>query len=515
MDFAPGVNVLVGGNDTGKSTLIEAIGLALTGRVHGRFLTQELSPYFINLDATREYVVKLKAGTKPLPEPPVMTIEVFLDGEEVAILRGTNNLCNEDDSGVRIVAWLSQDLLEEYLSFISNPGSVNLVPTEYYKVDWLGFSGNPITARSVPATASVIDPSTLRLQTGVDYHLQQIIRTYLEPKERVELSRQYRSVREDFVTRDTVKAINKRLSVEEQVLSDRVLTLAIDISHRYTWENSVVAHLDEIPFQFTGQGDQNALKTLLAIGRKASDAQVVLIEEPENHLSFAYLRRLTKRIEDQCQGKQLIVATHSTFVLNKLGLEHLILLGDDGVSRITALPNETVEYFRKLAGFDTLRLVLAKGAILVEGPSDELIVQRGYLDAKGRLPVEDGIDVISVGTAHKRFLDLAVSLRRRVWIVVDNDGKSLDDIKKRFEDYLDQPYISLHTGVDPTLPTLEPQIVAANDLQTLNNALDKEFLTVDEAQEWMGREKTAAALAIFDSKTNITMPRYIQDVIDG
>jgi hypothetical protein len=33
VELAPDVNVIVGGNDTGKSTLVEAIDLALTGRL--------------------------------------------------------------------------------------------------------------------------------------------------------------------------------------------------------------------------------------------------------------------------------------------------------------------------------------------------------------------------------------------------------------------------------------------------------------------------------------------------
>lgn len=32
----PGMNILVGDNDAGKSTLLEAISLALTGRLNGR-----------------------------------------------------------------------------------------------------------------------------------------------------------------------------------------------------------------------------------------------------------------------------------------------------------------------------------------------------------------------------------------------------------------------------------------------------------------------------------------------
>ncbi len=114
LEFSPGINILVGSNDTGKSTLIEAINLALTGRVHGRMLTQELSPYFINLDSTREYVERLQSGGDEPPPPPTMIIDVFLeDADETEILRGTNNVHGENACGVRIQAKLSQDFHEE------------------------------------------------------------------------------------------------------------------------------------------------------------------------------------------------------------------------------------------------------------------------------------------------------------------------------------------------------------------------------------------------------------------
>jgi predicted ATP-dependent endonuclease of OLD family len=240
----------------------------------------------------------------------------------------------------------------------------------------------------------------------------------------------------------------------------------------------------------------------------------VLIEEPEAHLSFAHLRVLMKRIEAQCKGKQVIVATHSNFVLNKLGLENMVLLGEDGAhTRLTDVPEATVEYFKKLAGFDTLRLVLAKGAILVEGPSDELIVQRAYLDAKGKLPIDDGIDVISVGLSHKRFLDLAVRLKRQVWVVTDNDGKTSDEVKRRFSEYSDYDFVSIHTGKNPQLRTLEPQIVAVNELATLNAVLGKAYASKEEAITAMTADKTGAALAIFESNYMLKMPEYLSDVI--
>ena len=364
----------------------------------------------------------------------------------------------------------------------------------------------------MPTTVSVIDPTTIRLQSGVDYHLQQIIHRHLAPNERAELSRQYRCLREEFSDKDSVRAINQRLKTEGEDLTDRELSLAIDISQRYTWESNLAAHLDDLPFQFIGKGDQNAVKTLLAIRRSVEDAQVILIEEPENHLSFASLRKLIHRIEERCAGKQVIVATHSNYVLNKLGLQNLILLGAGEATRITDVPTDTVDYFKKLSGFDTLRLVLAEGAILVEGPSDELIVQRGYRDAKAKLPIEDGIDVISVGLSHKRFLDLAVRLNRRVWVVTDNDGKTEDQVRERFSDYLDNDIVSLHVGSDPALYTLEPQLVEANDLSTLNAVLGTDYDSKEEVREAMLNDKTGSALAIFESDTSITMPEYIRDV---
>jgi predicted ATP-dependent endonuclease of OLD family len=92
----------------------------------------------------------------------------------------------------------------------------------------------------------------------------------------------------------------------------------------------------------------------------------------------------------------VLVTTHSSFVLNKLGLDRLVLLTPETTVRLTELPDETLEYFKKLSGYDTLRVVLAKRIILVEGPSDELIVQRAFSDKHGKLPLEADVDVIIV-----------------------------------------------------------------------------------------------------------------------
>lgn len=107
------------------------------------------------------------------------------------------------------------------------------------------------------------------------------------------------------------------------------------------------------------------------------------------------LNTLVGKIADRCEGKQVLVPTHSSFVLNKLGLDRLVLLTPSVGIRLTELPQETLDYFKRLPGYDTLRVALAERIILVEGPSDELVVQRAFLDAHGKLPLEGGVDVIA------------------------------------------------------------------------------------------------------------------------
>ena len=513
LSFNAGMNIIVGDNEAGKSTLLEAVNLALTFRLGGKPLAYELSPYLFNVEATAEYVAGLIE--KSNPTPPEIVIDVYLDKSVgTGILQGSNNSTGEDAYGIRVRASLSAEFAEEYKNFIAEPSAIKLVPIEYYQVEWLGFSGSAITARSLPLSASFIDASSIKLQNGTDFYLQNIIKNYLEKKERVELSRTYRSTRETFAKHPSVAAVNSRLTGEKGDITEKDLSLGIDISQRYTWESSLVAHLDEMPVQFVGDGEQNSLKIRLALNRKVDKSHVILIEEPENHLSFSSLNMLISKIEEKCKNKQVLISTHSSYVLNKLGLDNLILLNERQSTKIGALPNDTEGYFKKLSGYDTLRMVLAKRVILVEGPSDELIVQRAYKNKHGKLPIFDGIDVIDVGgLSAKRFLDIAKLLNKRSAVVTDNDGKAVSDVEAGFAEYKSNGLITLHVGKDGMGATLEPQIVKANSVVAVNAVLGQSFADEASLLAYMKVNKTTCALKIFESNTALAMPEYILDAI--
>lgn len=173
LEFSPGVNIIVGDNATGKSTLLEAVDLALTARIHGNALAMELSPYLFNRAAQDRYVRGLRAGGKPAP-PEILIELYFTDCDELAELRGTNNSLREDAPGTRLRIFLDEDLRDSYLAYVSAPEQVALVPSEYYTWEWLDFADNAIRhGRSLPDT-SLIDAAGIRLQNGADQYMQRV-----------------------------------------------------------------------------------------------------------------------------------------------------------------------------------------------------------------------------------------------------------------------------------------------------------------------------------------------------
>lgn len=515
LDLNNDLNILVGDNDAGKSTLLEAINIALTMRLNGRSFITELNPFLFNIAVVNEYLERLKSGKHV--EPPSMYIELyFIESPEYAILKGANNLNFEDAYGIRVEVVFNNEFAEEYASYIQNPASVTGIPTEYYKVSWLGFSGNIITSRSIPFDTSYIDASTIRLQNGTESYIHNVINESLDPRERASLSLAYRNLKENFAKDPSIHNINYKLEEYRGEVTDKSLGISIDVSQKTNWETNLIPYLDSLPFSLAGKGDQHTVKMLLALESSQPDHdRIILIEEPENHLSFSTLNQLLHKIAIKCFGNQILIATHSTYVLNKLGLDRLILISKRKTARLRDLPKNTQSYFRKLSGYDTLRLVLAKSAILVEGPSDELIVQKAYLMKYGRLPIEDGIDVINVrGLSFARFLDIAQALEKPITVVTDNDADYETKVETRYSRYSKLPYVKLCYSRDNGLPTLEPQILHANSLDTLNTILGKSYGQDEEMIAFMTEHKTEWALAVFDTKCSINMPRYIQDAIE-
>ena len=519
-----GLNILVGNNETGKSTILEAIHMALTGFFGGRNVRNELSQYLFNNEAVEDYISSINAGMPIVP--PEILIEIFFDGSICPEFEGNNNTERLSKiEGLQFKISYNNKYDDEYQNLIASK-ELSSLPIEYYEASWTSFARQSVTIRSIPIKSAMIDSSNYRYQNGSDVYISRIVKDLLSPEEVTAVAQAHRKMRDSFVVDSSIKAINNRISNESSIIDGQV-SLSVDLGTKNAWESSLVTQLNDIPFGFVGKGAQCVMKTELALTHKqAQQASIILLEEPESHLSFSKLNQLISSIEKKYNGKQIIISTHSSFVANKLGLDNLLLLSDHNIIRISELASSN--FFKKIAGYDTLRLILCKKAILVEGDSDELVVQKAYMcNNNGKLPIHDGVDVISVGTSFLRFLELASYLDKNVSVVTDNDG-NLRAIEEKYADYLGENKKNninicydkiVDSGTlkigekDYNYNTLEPKLLKSNSLNILNTIFGTEYIEEDDLRKYMQHHKTECAMAIFDTKEEIHFPEYILEAI--
>lgn len=515
LDCNPGLNIIVGQNEAGKSTLLEAIHFALTKRLNGRPAELELSPYLFNARCVARYRAALKAGGRA--EPPKIIIELtFSDIPELAEMRGSNNHANVDAVGLRLEIGLDDDeaARKDYARLLENAAQITTVPIEYYKVSWYSFADQHISARGLKVKASHIDASTIRFQTGASYYLNAAIEESLSPKDQAALKWEYRRLKEVFSGQAAISAINDTLKKRHSSLSNRSLSVGVDMSQRAPWESNLTPYLDETPLHLSGKGEQHALKIMFAIDREAEDCQVILVEEPENHLAFGHMNMLLDRIAEKRGSRQVFITTHSAFVLNKLGLESTVLLRDGKAAFLSGLPADTEAYFRKLPGYDTLRLILARRTILVEGPSDELFIQALYRQKHGRQAIADGVDVLSVrGVSFPRFLDIAMAVGHPTVVVTDNDRNYQRNVTERYAPYDGVSTITICADPDNARPTLEYHVLATCGRDTLNTVFGTRHPTDDALLTYMLDHKTDWALRAFDTNIPLGVPPYLLPVL--
>lgn len=526
----PGMNVIVGNNDSGKSTILEALHLVLTGTFRGLSLNQALTQDLFNSNNVQQYFDTLNSGC--VVEPPYIRIEATFDGADkhmVARFEGDNNVDRVPASGVGILIELDRDEFgpefDEYVKGLKG----NALPIEYYHVGRYSFSRYRVFASALGFRSCLIDSSGNARSASQQSYISHLAKDVLDRDDQIAVLQAYRQARVSFNDCDAVSSANSVLSNRVSSLTGKNVSFRSDMGNRRAWESGVVAALDSIAFTHAGAGSQNMVEVELALAKSFNGGPgIVLLEEPEAHLSHSNLNILLEGINERLGGQQAVVSTHSSFVANKLNLGNLLMFGPNGdVVRLSdACGSDTFHFFEKLPGYSTLRFLLCKAAFLVEGDSDELVVQRAYKDFHdGRLPIQDGIEVISVGNSARRFLKLAETVSQPVVVLTDNDGA----VEKRREQYGDYCLLcdgptTCDTRIAVSFPgrlldggsidgysynTLEPELFEANGVNKINSILGKIFSDRDAALRHMRSEKAECAYRFFVTEEEVKWPDYI------
>lgn len=518
VELNPDVNVFVGENDAGKSTLLETISIVASGKLHGNAFHKRLKANLFNIDCRNAYIAAL--STTPIA-PPKIVLEAYCDGDDASYC-GTNNTFTENCCGIRVVAEFDPQYEAVYKTMLEHH-DVKDIPVELYRVSYRYFSGDIVAFKYAPLKAVYVD-TTRKDYTGmVDRFVSENITEYLSEQDQVDLSLAYRHVRADFQESETIEKLNSSIR-ENESLSGRNISLGLRENEIDEWKRQMSISIDAIPFEHIGFGTQNSIKVELAIKNSEEQVNLILMEEPENNLSHTNMAKLIHRIS-LSEGKQIFISTHSSFVVNKLNLKNLLLVEYGRVKSFRDVPEDTVAYFLKLPGYDTLRLVLAEKVILVEGPTDDLIIQRAYRDQCGCLPIDKGIDIIAVGAlAFKRYCDIAIVLQKEVSVVTDNDHCIQTKITEKYKEYTESPYVNFFYETNEELNTIEPSVLSVNCgedgqptadfkgvISSNNSIINRDYGGV---LTFMTNNKVEWAMRVFDAEASIQYPQYIKDVVN-
>lgn len=510
------MNIFVGENDSGKTTILEALSMVLTGKIGGSNIANRVNLDWFNTNVRKGFIEAIKAGNTPAL--PTIEIEAYFsapDKDEIStkVYKGTNNSLHEDTEGVKVEILFDTQYSTVYKQLLSD-GKIKDIPIEYYKVNFRSFAIPEYYAQTTAKKVACIDTTKRDYGPVLSRFVSGSINEYLTEEDMTELRHAYRANRHEFTDNQAVKRLNEKLQ-QSHSFDGKVITLNLRESGIDEWKGDMSISLDGIPLENSGLGTQNMFKSEIFLLQN-SDVDILIIEEPENNLSYANMSVLISKLSES-KEKQLFISTHSSFVANKLGLQYLHLVANNGIIPFKMLSQDTYDYFLKLPGYNTLRILLANHAILVEGPADELIVQRAYIDNYGKQPIEAGIDVVTVDSlAFQRYCELSSLIKKPITIVTDNDG-NVQKVKERYKKYGE--LVTLCVESDNSLNTLEPSVLAVN-LDNFEESKvivyygkDIESRDIESIKNFMLGNKTEWSMRVLTSKKRIKYPTYILEAI--
>lgn len=169
---------------------------------------------------------------------------------------------------------------------------------------------------------------------------------------------------------------------------------------------------------------ENIIKTEIALAKAGDAIELILLEEPENHLSHSNLRAMINRITNHREDSQIVLTTHSNLITSRLGLNNILWIGKTQSKSFKNLDKNTVQFFHKSDDNKLLEFLLSNKVILVEGKTEYLLLSLLYEQYYKKSLDEDNITIISLnGLSYNNYLDIMNDNDKKIAVITDNDGK--------------------------------------------------------------------------------------------
>jgi len=154
-----------------------------------------------------------------------------------------------------------------------------------------------------------------------------------------------------------------------------------------------------------GLGYNNVLfmaTELLLLG-SGMELALLLIEEPEAHLHPQLQARVLEMLSSRAakDGIQIVLSTHSPNIAASAPVENVILVCKGKTFPLrkneTKLDDSDYKYLSRFLDVTKANLFFARGVLIVEGPAEELLLP-ALAEACGRSFTANGISVVNVGS---------------------------------------------------------------------------------------------------------------------
>lgn len=414
IDFNKNVNVIIGDNESGKSTILEAIDLVLSQKykAYDKYIIKEL----LNNNMVSKF--ELNPSVDLLPS---IKIDLEFEIENIpknATFFGTTHRFEKNKLlyGISFKCEISEEYIPELLPIIE----LGKLPYEYYQMSWNTFQGERYISLRKPLNFLLIDNDNIDSNNTFNYYNKALFNSSHE-------NCQQQKIKSDFRTK-----INELFSELELNTVNEHQKFGVN-ERKIIFENIISVLDDNIPLENKGKGKENLIKTKIALDKNVGKMDVVAIEEPENHLSFPNLKIMLEEISNHTE-KQLIITTHESMIVSSLNLKNAIWIKKNKSESLKELSEEDSKFFLKMTQNNLLQFILSEKVILVEGPTEFLLVPKIFEKIYKESLEKYGITIIDCsGISYKRYFDIAKKMNKKVVVITDNDQKlSNIDYKNSF-----------------------------------------------------------------------------------
>jgi putative ATP-dependent endonuclease of OLD family len=496
IDFKPNTNVIVGDNESGKSSILLAIDLVLSGS-RSKVETLGLDTLFNNS------IVQEFFNTNTFETLPSLTIELYFDKIDDEQFFGKNNSYTTEHFGISLICSPMEESSKDIAEILKEKTSN--FPFEYYSISFIKFGGTPYLGFRREFKHILLDNANINNDYATNSYIKTLYNSSVSNSEKNKHLFEYRNYKLNF--RETVlKELNNKAGKGKYEFSIRNNT-------KSNLESDLTITEENIDLQNRGKGRQCFIKTEFALQKNDNELDFILLEEPENHLSHIHMHNLIERLNES-KNKQLFIATHSNMISSRLDLRNSILLNSNSQASIdlSHLSESTAKFFIKAPDNNILEFILSKKVVLVEGDAEYILLERFFEIVTGGKPNQLNTHIISVGgTSFKRYMEIANLLQIKTAVIRDNDGDFENNCIENYKPYSSK-FAQVFYEKDNGLSTFEISLYQINS--KICNELFSPGLRTRTVQQYMLDEKTDCAYDLLEKKSNeIAVPQYIADSI--